>query len=280
MDQALDYVRARYYEPTQASWLSMDLIALPPMHGYVEGKPTTLTDPSGLVPKCRLKSITIMENKPYCRQARMENRLWGGRLWVLAAHVFRAEATIECDKEGCQCPAPPNWTFCQGVWGTSVIRSGRRDQQTRINIPQSQMCPDTFDNNRLQGRPGGWTGQCDRTTWKYAITQGPFRTENKDVCEYRLCMRDIPGVHGCRSNPKLRPLNCIINQDTTRCRCADATGHTPLDIDLHFSTWVRADPSRKVATEEARGVRWSIHVWQGGTPAQRCAGSSATASRC
>lgn len=47
-DEALDYVRARYYAPAQARWLSLDPLRTPLPYQYVSNRPTRATDPSGL----------------------------------------------------------------------------------------------------------------------------------------------------------------------------------------------------------------------------------------
>ncbi len=48
VDQALDYVRARYYRPEIAVWLSEDPLPDTARFQYGESRPTFLTDPTGL----------------------------------------------------------------------------------------------------------------------------------------------------------------------------------------------------------------------------------------
>jgi RHS repeat-associated protein len=51
-ESGFQYLRARYYDPAAAQWLSRDPIAALTQspYGYVQDDPLNLTDPSGLAP--------------------------------------------------------------------------------------------------------------------------------------------------------------------------------------------------------------------------------------
>jgi RHS repeat-associated protein len=213
VDCMLDYVRARWYSPYTAQWISIDHYK---GHGdkyhYVVNRPVVLADASGLAP-CRLEGSIL--------QSWIDHEVvWGPRPvgndfeWI-AKQTHRLSAKVVCGPCPCnQAPPDPNYVFWQYVFKIDYLfdpdnpqlgpkwRSLTTDWYTDLTDPNGTPLYSPY-NTHKKGPPskrplGG--GNCD-FVFEYEACDAPGfgQTQTPKPHQWGCAGRTYVPVHASRS---------------------------------------------------------------------------------
>jgi RHS repeat-associated protein len=263
----LSYVRARWVNANLASWLARDPAVPCPSYRYVAGRPTALTDPSGLW-VCEAGRVT---RNRYLSHQIDPTVLRAGRFSFAAYTEFSAYADITCRREKSDKPCPcadlipiikREFTFCQAYQGLVASRLALEGQHNYINL--TTWCPDNKDNNPWEKKRDVNNQTCIKTTWRYGGQIRYYALAPKKIqenCKLRVCMADLAGF-GYRRGTRIRPdTKCSTNATTqppkpTIQAIPLENAALPFWWHLVFATWLCHANTGKAATADQHALVW------------------------